>query len=50
MLAKQNGINLSEKTKSDMIREIQRDEGNFFCFGTAASDCDQMECCFRSIC
>jgi hypothetical protein len=50
MMAKQYGIKISGKTKSDLIREIQRNEGNFDCFGTAANSCDQMECCFRSIC
>lgn len=38
------------KTKETLIREIQRAEGNFECFGTASTYCDQQECCFRDAC
>ncbi len=36
--------------KSDLIRQIQKAEGNFECFGTAKDYCDQSECCFREDC
>ncbi|MEJ5348631.1 MAG: hypothetical protein WHS46_08070 [Desulfosoma sp.] len=48
--AKALGINSFGKKKADLIREIQRAEGNFDCFGTAQGYCDQEECCFRNLC
>ena len=38
------------RKKADLIRDIQRQEGNFPCFGTAESDCDQTACCWRDDC
>jgi hypothetical protein len=49
-MGKQYGISSFGKTKVDLIREIQRAEGNFDCFGTAGDYCDQLSCCFRSLC
>ncbi len=37
-------------SKAGLIREIQRAEGNFDCFGTAVAYCDQLRCCFREDC
>ncbi len=37
-------------SKRELIRRIQRTEGNFDCFGTAKTYCDQFECCFREDC
>lgn len=37
-------------SKKDLIRSIQRQEGNFECFGTAGSTCDQASCCWREDC
>jgi len=37
-------------SKVELIRRIQRAEGNFDCFGTAKDYCDQFECCFREDC
>lgn len=48
--AKALGINSFGKKKAELIREIQRAEGNFDCFGTAQGYCDQQDCCFRSLC
>lgn len=48
--AKALGINSFGKKKAELIREIQRAEGNFDCFGTARDYCDQLECCFRDLC
>jgi hypothetical protein len=50
LLGKKLGLKSFGKTKAEFIREIQRAEGNFDCFGTAAGACDQLGCCFRSIC
>lgn len=48
--AKELGINSFGKTKTELIRAIQKAEGNFECFGTAAGYCDQFQCSFRSLC
>lgn len=50
VIAKSLGINSFGKTKADLIREIQRAEGNFDCYGSAHGYCDQLECIFRSSC
>lgn len=49
-MAKALGINSFGKTKADLIKEIQRKEGNFDCYGTAEGYCDQDECVFRDSC
>ena len=50
ILAKKMGINSFAKTKAELIREIQRKEGNFDCFGRAQGFCDQESCSFRPAC
>lgn len=37
-------------SKKDLVRLIQRSEGNFDCFGTANNYCDQFICCWREDC
>ena len=37
-------------SKMELIRRIQRAEGNLDCFGTEKNDCDQLGCCFREDC
>ncbi len=37
-------------SKAELIRRIQKAEGNFDCFGTAEVYCDQFQCCFREDC
>ena len=37
-------------SKAELIRRIQRAEGNFDCFGTTADYCDQSQCCIREDC
>lgn len=37
-------------SKKDLIKTIQRREGNFDCFGTASKNCSQMACCWREDC
>lgn len=50
--AKKLGIKVDKKTsKKDLIRAIQRTEGNFECFGTAITgSCDQTGCSWRVDC
>ncbi|MDR3557698.1 MAG: hypothetical protein P4L55_23320 [Syntrophobacteraceae bacterium] len=49
-IAKSLHINSFGKTKVGLIREIQRKEGNFDCYGTAGDYCDRLDCLFRSSC
>jgi hypothetical protein len=37
-------------SKKDLIRTIQKKEGNFDCFGTARGNCNQTICCWRIDC
>ncbi len=37
-------------SKKDLIKTMQRAEGNFDCFGSTRDYCDQMACCWRSDC
>ncbi|MDD4979987.1 MAG: SAP domain-containing protein [Candidatus Omnitrophica bacterium] len=37
-------------SKKDLIKTIQRKEGNFDCFATAKRGCDQLACCWRADC
>jgi hypothetical protein len=39
-------------SKKELVKTIQRKEGNFDCFGTAATsgNCNQIACCWRSDC
>jgi len=49
--AKALGIKVMATTKkADLIRQIQRAEGNFDCFGATKGYCDQLDCCFREDC
>lgn len=50
LLAKELSVNSFGKSKVDLIREIQRAQGNFDCFGSAVDYCDQLECAFRELC
>lgn len=49
-MAKEHGIKSTQKNEIEMIREIQRAEGNFACCGTAKGFCDQSNCIFRANC
>jgi len=49
-VAKKYSINSFGKTKASLIREIQLAEGNFDCFGSAVSYCDQWGCRYRPLC
>lgn len=50
--AKKKGVKLTNPNKkADIIRTIQRAEGNFDCFGTATQGvCDQYKCLWRADC
>mgnify|MGYP000288224675 CR=1 FL=1 len=49
-IAQQVGIPASG-TKVDLIKSIQRKEGNFDCFGTASTGfCDQLSCIWKTDC
>jgi hypothetical protein len=48
--AKELGIKVSRMKKDDLIKAIQKAEGNYECFGTAIDDCDQLNCCWKDDC
>jgi hypothetical protein len=49
--AKNLGIKDTWKySKNELIKTIQRKEGNFDCFATAQNHCDQMSCAWRQDC
>jgi hypothetical protein len=50
-IARKRGIPLGKMEKDELIRAIQRAEGNFDCFGTATEEeCDQEGCLWREDC
>ena len=50
-IAKNRGISSGKMKKDELIRSIQKSEGNFDCFGTASSgECSQMDCIWREDC
>ena len=49
-IAKDKGVKVGNMKKDDMIRTIQRAEGNFDCFGAAAGICDRTDCLWRDDC
>jgi hypothetical protein len=50
-IAKAHHIKTAHLSKSELIRSIQSDEGNFDCFGTAiGGECDQVNCIWREDC
>lgn len=50
-IARQQGIKAGKLRKSELIKAIQREEGNFDCFGTAGGGhCDQLGCIWRDDC
>lgn len=48
--ASQTGVKPGKLKKADLIREIQKAEGNPSCFGSSGGECDQQNCCFRQDC
>lgn len=50
-IAKSKGVKATHTKKGELIRMIQRAEGNFDCFGSAKSGyCDQIYCSWREDC
>ena len=49
-MAKELGIKPAGLRKGELIKSIQKTEGNFDCFGTAIDHCDQLGCLFRGDC
>lgn len=50
-IARNHQVNAGHLTKADLIKAIQRKEGNFDCFATAANgNCDQADCLWRGDC
>lgn len=37
-------------SKKELVRQVQRKEGNFDCFSTGKRYCEQLLCCWRSDC
>jgi hypothetical protein len=51
VLARDRGIKAGKLSKVDLVREIQRAEGNFDCFASARDGvCDQIQCLWREDC
>jgi hypothetical protein len=50
-IAKQRGIDYGRMRKDELIKAMQRAEGNNDCFGTALSiECGQISCLWRKDC
>lgn len=50
-IAKKHGISVGKMKKEEIIRSIQRAEGNFDCFGSpVGSECSQSNCLWRQDC
>ena len=50
-IAKQYGVKAGKLKKGDLIKEIQKAEGNFDCFGSASEGfCDQQGCLWHADC
>ena len=48
--AKELNVRTEGKSRTDLIRSIQKAEGNFDCFGKARNFCDQGGCAWRPEC
>jgi hypothetical protein len=50
-IAKKKGVNAGKMNQTELIRAIQKAEGNNACFATGAVQaCGQMNCLWRSDC
>ena len=50
-IAARMGIQAGKKNKGELIRTIQKTEGNDACFGTGKADaCNQTKCLWRDDC
>jgi len=48
--AREMGVKTGGKKKFEVIRAVQRAEGNFDCFGRSGGYCDQVFCAWRDDC
>ena len=49
--AKAKGVKAGNMKKAELVRSIQKAEGNVECFGTGkAKECGQMNCLWREDC
>jgi hypothetical protein len=48
--AKEVGVKPGRMNKTDLIRAIQRHEGNVACFKNGVENCEQMNCLWRQDC
>jgi hypothetical protein len=50
-IAKSHGLRAGRRSKEDLIKSIQSEEGNFDCYGSADQGvCDQEACLWRVDC
>ena len=50
-IARSYGIHTGNRSKTDLIKAIQSDEGNFECYATTSvGECDQTGCLWRNDC
>ncbi len=49
-IAKSKGVAVGSMKKEEIIRAIQKAEGNFDCFGSAVGSCTQQDCIWREDC
>jgi len=49
-IAKAKGIKPENMGKPEVIRSIQKAEGDFDCYGSATGFCDQTNCMWREDC
>lgn len=50
-IAKSHSINPGKHSKTELIKSIQVEEGNFDCYSTAyGGECDQVDCLWREDC
>lgn len=50
-VAKRTGVSAGKMKKTELIRSIQRAEGNRDCYATAyVNECNQMNCIWRADC
>lgn len=49
-IARKIGVKTGKMKKPELIRAIQRAEGNIPCYATGAHECDQINCLWREDC
>jgi len=49
-IAKVHGVKSAKMNQGDLIRAIQKAQGNYDCFGSAGDSCDQLDCLWREDC